>query len=223
MPFEAGGATVVANLRQLIINGRYPAGTRMVEIPVAADLGVSRTPIRIAFRALEREGLLERAGKRGYIVRAFSEEDVRCAIEVRGVLEGLAARELAERGMSEEVAARLRFCIEAGDDVLSNGRLDEQDIEAWSRLNGEFHSTILQATGSRVIADAIARNDHLPFASADSLVIDRSQLKREFEKLRIAQLHHRLVFEALTKRESARVEALMREHAQIALRYLPHI
>jgi GntR family transcriptional regulator of vanillate catabolism len=60
---------------------------------------VSRTPVRLAFRTLEQEGLLEKAGKRGYVVRAFSEADVLCAIEVRGALEGLAARRLAERGI----------------------------------------------------------------------------------------------------------------------------
>jgi GntR family transcriptional regulator of vanillate catabolism len=219
----ASGATVIATLRQAIIGGRYPAGTRMAEVRVAEDLGVSRTPIRIAFGALEREGLLERFGKRGYVVRAFSQEDVRCAIEVRGVLEGLAARRLAERGLDADVKARLQACLDAGEQVLARGRLEEQDIDDWTRLNGAFHSAILDAAGSRVIADAIARNDHLPFASASSLVIDRAALAREFEKLRIAQLHHRLVFEALVQGESARVEALMREHAQIALRYLPHL
>lgn len=220
---SADGGTVVATLRQAIIGGRYPAGTRMAEVRIAEDLGVSRTPIRIAFRALEREGLLERSGKRGYEVRAFSQEDVLCAIEVRGVLEGLAARRLAQRGVPDAVRARLQACLDTGEGVLSRGELDERDIQAWTRLNADFHATLLQAAGSRVIADAISRNDHLPFASASSVVFDRSALQREYEKLRVAQLHHRLVFEALVEGESARVEALMREHAQIALRYLKHL
>ena len=71
--------SVVATLRQLIVNGRLPAGERLAEIPVAQSLGVSRTPVRLAFRALEQEGLLARAGKRGYEVRSFSEADVRTA------------------------------------------------------------------------------------------------------------------------------------------------
>ena len=94
-PPAAESASVLAALRQLIVDGRYPPGTRLAEIPVAAALGVSRTPVRLAFRTLEQEGLLRKSGKRGLEVRAFTEADVLCAVEVRGALEGLAARRLA--------------------------------------------------------------------------------------------------------------------------------
>lgn len=214
---DSGG--VVATLRKLIIEGRYAAGARLAEIPVAEALGVSRTPVRIAFRTLAQEGLLQSAGKRGFVVRDFSEHDVQCALEVRGVLEGLAARRLAERGMPEEVRAALRACVDEGAGLLAKGHITADDIGAWSRLNNAFHRTIVEATDSSVIADAIARNNHLPFASADSIIIDTNALDREYEKLRFAQLQHQLVFEALEHRESARVEMLMREHAYIGLRY----
>lgn len=212
-------SSVVATLRQLIMDGHYPAGTRLAEIPVATALGVSRTPVRLAFRSLQQEGLLQITGKRGFVVRAFSEEDVQCAVEVRGALEGLAARRLAERGMSAEVQATLHACIDDGAQMLAKGHLTEDDIGTWGDLNHRFHHTIVGSTGSLVIADAIARNNHLPFASADSIAIDRQALDREYEKLRFAQAQHQLVFEALQRRESARVEMLMREHAYIGLRY----
>lgn len=211
--------SVVATLRQLIVNGRLPAGERLAEIPVAQSLGVSRTPVRLAFRALEQEGLLARAGKRGYEVRSFSEADVRTAIEVRGTLEGLAARHLAERGMSPAVRAALAECLAEGAAVLAKGHLVDEDVGRWSRLNQRFHDTLVHAHESRVIADAIARNNHLPFASADSIALDRAALPAEYEKLRIAQLQHRLVVDALEHRESARVEMLMREHAWVGFRY----
>jgi GntR family transcriptional regulator of vanillate catabolism len=211
--------SVVATLRQLIVNGRLAAGERLVEIPVSASLGVSRTPVRLAFRALEQEGLLSRVGKRGYVVRRFSEADVRTAIEVRGTLEGLAARHLAERGMAAETRATLAACIAEGAALLAKGQLAEEDIGRWSRLNKGFHDAIVDAHESRVIADAIARNNHLPFASADSIVLDRAALPAEYQKLRIAQLQHELVFDALERRESARVEMLMREHAWVGFRY----
>ena len=215
----ADPTSVVATLRKLIIDGHYAAGARLAEIPVAQTLGVSRTPVRLAFRTLEQEGLLEPTGKRGFVVRAFSEADVLCALEVRGVLEGLAARRLAERGLGESARAALHRCLEDGERVLAKGRLDEDGIAAWSDLNQRFHDTIVGGTDSRVIADAIGRNDHLPFASADSLVIDREALDQEYRKLALAQVQHRLVVDALEQRESARVEMLMREHAYIALRY----
>ncbi len=211
--------SVVATLRRLIIDGRYAAGERLAEIPVSEALGVSRTPVRLAFRTLEQEGLLEPAGKRGYLVRAFSEADVLCAIEVRGALEGLAARRLAEAGMSDGVRQQLRQCLDDGERVLGKGHLTEDDIASWSQLNERFHQAIVGAAGSRVVADAIARNNHLPFASADSIIIDHGALDKEYAKLRVAQLHHQLVFDALEQRESARVELLMREHANIGVRY----
>lgn len=214
-----GSDSVVATLRRLIIEGHFASGTRLAETPVADELGVSRTPVRLAFRTLEQEGLLQRVGKRSLVVREFSDADVLCAIEVRGVLEGLAARRLAQRGMSDGVRARLQECLDEGVELLSKGYLDKEDIAPWSRLNHLFHTTIVNATDSAVIADSIVRNNHLPFASADSIIIDEQALGHEFEKLRFAHLQHMLVFEALDQRESGRVEMLMREHAYIGLRY----
>lgn len=221
-PDESPGTeslSLVATLRRQIIDGHYPAGARLAEIPVSEALGVSRTPVRLAFRTLEQEGLLERSGKRGFAVRAFSEADVLCALEVRGVLEGLAARRLAERGVPPEVASELQAALAEGAAVLAKGHLTEDDIGRWSHLNERFHRAIVESAGSRVVADAIGRNNHLPFASADSLVIDRHALAAEYRKLQLAQLQHQLIVEALLQRESARVEGLMREHAYIALRY----
>lgn len=211
--------SVVATLRKLIIEGRYAPGTRLTEVSVAEELGVSRTPVRLAFRSLEKEGLLQKGEKRGFLIRAFSDQDVECAVEVRGVLEGLAARRLAEHGLGEAVANSLGSCIREGRDLLAKGFLEAEDIGHWSCLNERFHATIVGATASQVIRDAIARNDHLPFASADSIVIDLAALDKEFEKLRLAQLQHELVYEALQRREGARAEMLMREHAYIGLRY----
>ncbi|ODU09523.1 MAG: GntR family transcriptional regulator [Rubrivivax sp. SCN 71-131] len=216
-------AGVVAALRNLIVSGRFKAGERLAELPLAEELGVSRTPVRLAVRTLEHEGLLERSGRRGYAVRAFSEADVRCAVDVRSVLEGLAARRLAEHGLSPAVHAQLAACLDEGEQVLAKGRLDAGDIDAWSRLNEVFHRTIAGAGESRVVAEAIERNNRLPFASSDSITVDRSALAKEYEKLRVAQLQHRLVFEALENREAARVEGLMREHAYIGVRYLRHL
>ena len=148
-----------------------------------------------------------------------SVSDVRTAIEVRGALEGLAARHLAERGLGPEVRAALLRSVEEGAAILAKGHLVEGDIAGWSRLNQRFHDAIVHAHDSHVIADAIARNNHLPFASADSIALDRTALPAEYEKLRIAQVQHQLVLDALERRESARVEMLMREHAWVGVRY----
>jgi GntR family transcriptional regulator of vanillate catabolism len=216
---DDGAPGVVATLRQLIIDGHYPPGTRLAEIPVAEALGVSRTPVRLAFRTLAQEGLLETVGKRGRVVRAFTEADVLCAVEVRGALEGLAARRIAEAGASPALLSALQACLQDGEAVLAAGKLTSRDVDRWSAVNRRFHRVVVEAAGSRVIADAIARNNHLPFAAADSIAIDRRALGAELRKLQLAQLQHRLIVEALARREGARAEALMREHAYIGLRY----
>lgn len=211
--------SVIASLRKLISDGQYAPGTRLAETSVAEQLGVSRTPVRLAFRTLEQEGLLQKAGKRGFLVREFSDEDVLCAVEVRGVLEGLAARRLVEHGVSEEVRSCLLSCLEGGTELLAKGHITEDDIVRWSALNGRFHAAIVDAARSSAIRDAIARNNHLPFASADSIIINTGALQKDYEKLRLAHLQHQLVFDALECGEAARAEMLMREHAYIGLRY----
>lgn len=211
--------SVVGQLRKLISDGIYRPGERIGEVRVAEHLGVSRTPVRLAFRTLEQEGLLQRGDKRGFRVREFTEADVHCAVEVRGVLEGLAARRLAEQGLSPRLVEELGFWIHKGHALLAKGYLAEADIDAWSEINRHFHETIVEAAGSPVIGDAIARNNHLPFASADSIIIDSEALEREYRKLQQAQLQHELVFQALRHGEGARAEMLMREHAFIGLRY----
>ncbi len=221
IPGELGTGSLLAQLRRWLAEGRYPAGSRLAEETVAQDLGVSRTPVRLAFRTLAQEGLLESAGKRGYVVRAFSADDVRCAVEVRGVLEGLAARRLCERGLDAATRALFEQCLADGDAVLARGRLEADDVARWSALNARFHDALVAGAGSRVVADAIARNDHLPFASAGSITFEVDALERETTKLQVAQLQHRLIVDAMLAREGARVEALVREHALIGVRYAP--
>ncbi|MGH1358191.1 MAG: GntR family transcriptional regulator [Burkholderiaceae bacterium] len=219
MTSDGSPGGVLARLRAKILDQAYPAGSRMAETAVAADLGVSRTPVRLAFRSLEQEGLLQRVSKRALIVREFSDADILQAVAVRGVLEGLAARNLAENGLSEQSRQTLAQCIRDGEALLEKGSLGAGDLEEWSRLNALFHKTILAADESSVIREAIARNDHMPFASANSIMLAHNALAAEYEKIRMAQFHHRLIYEALVNNESARVENLMREHANIGVRY----
>lgn len=217
---SSSGDSVISRLRKLISDGEYQPGDRIGEVRVAQQLGVSRTPVRLAFRTLEQEGLLERAGKRGFRVREFSAADVLCAVEVRGVLEGLAVRRLAERGLDDSLDELLSFWIQKGRELLAKGHLEEVDVGRWGDINHSFHEALVAAAGSPVIGDAIARNNHLPFAAADSIIIDTEALDREYRKLLQAQLQHELVLQALRCGEGARAEMLMREHAFIGLRYV---
>jgi GntR family transcriptional regulator, vanillate catabolism transcriptional regulator len=98
---EAGRSRTIRALleiRELILEGIFARGERISELAIAERTGISRTPIRTALQRLEGEGLVEAIPSGGYAVTSFTQEDVFDAIEIRGTLEGLAARRAAERG-----------------------------------------------------------------------------------------------------------------------------
>ena len=207
-----GYKNVALRIREMILRGELRPGERLAEIGLAERLGVSRTPIRQALPALAREGLLAAAGRRGYVVRSFSPDDVLDAIETRGLLEGLAARRIAERGTSKELLEKLQTCLAEGDAILAKRRFESADEQRYSEMNGRFHALIVEGAGSRILADTLARNDHVPFASASAVAFSRDTAQL-LPVLNYAHRQHHAIVQALENRESARAEALMREHA----------
>jgi GntR family transcriptional regulator, vanillate catabolism transcriptional regulator len=196
----------------MILRGELAPGERLAEVALAERLGVSRTPIRQALPALAREGLLAAAGRRGFVVRSFSPEDVLDAIETRGVLEGLAARRIAERGLASSLLQALRVCLTEGDAILAKRKFESADEQRYSEMNGRFHTLIVEGAGSRIVADTLAHNDHVPFASARAVAFSKD-LALLVPVLVYAHRQHHAIVQALENREAARVEALMREHA----------
>lgn len=213
------GQGVVSILRDKIVSGEFTAGERLAEIPTAELLGLSRTPVRIAFRALEQEGLLTKLPRRGYMVRKITHHEISGSIEVRGVLEGLAARQAAEKGLDEATIEGLKQCLLEGDGLFHKGSINQQDIEAYNVLNKRFHDLIIQASGNQAIQSALQLNEHLPFASVSALAFNPDQLDREFRRFNYAHMQHHAVFDALIKRQGTRSEAIMREHANATLNY----
>jgi GntR family transcriptional regulator of vanillate catabolism len=207
-------ARVIVRLREMILRGELAPGERVAEISIAERLGVSRTPIRQALPALAQEGLLSPAGARGYVVRSFSVQDVLDALDVRGALEGLVARRIAERGAPPELLRELRECLAAGDAIFAGrGLFSEGDESRYAEMNGRFHA-LLDATAGPVISDALALSDRVPFAAASAVAFDKASSQPIFEMLYYAHRQHHAIVDALEKGEGARVEALMREHTQ---------
>ena len=97
---QAGRAVLM--LRELVLKGQFLPGEHISEPQLVARLGVSRTPVREALSRLAHEGLLYTTGTGRYRVSEFTMNDVRDAIELRGVMEGTAARLAAERLMKAE-------------------------------------------------------------------------------------------------------------------------
>lgn len=213
------GQTVLVALRKMIASGELAAGERLMEVPTAELFGVSRMPVRMAFRTLEQEGLLVPFGGRGFQVRSISPMEIAGAVDVRGVLEGLAARQMAERGVTQEARDELEACLVQGDALFEKGHVTEDDLEVYHDMNMRLHRVIVEGSGNRAIADALSRNDHLPFASVTALAVDRDNLIREYRRFNFAHMQHHAVVDALVNRQGARAEAIMREHANATLRY----
>ena len=207
------GQHVISRLRQMILSGELESGQRLAEIPTAEQLGVSRTPIRIAFRTLEQEGLLTKLSGRGYMVRQVTQAEISGSIEVRGVLEGLAARQAAENTLSNTQTKELRELLKQGDDLFLKGSINEQDLAMYHDMNQRFHQIIIEASLNPAIAEALSRNEHLPFASVSALAFDRNNLAQEYRRFNFAHMQHHAVFDAIHNGQGSRAEAIMREHA----------
>ena len=207
---------VTHELRRRIGAGIYAPGTRLVELQVSADLGVSRTPIRLAFEELSKEGLLERLPTRGFRVRSFNAHDLADAIDVRGVLEGMAARLVAERTLTAVDREILQSCVDQGRALLSQAAENNfvLDSQGWTAMNARFHDTMIAAAGNEVLGNAIREIGQMPLVGAQALSLHGIAPQREYTFIQRAQLDHEDVLTAILAGESARAESLMREHAR---------
>jgi GntR family transcriptional regulator, vanillate catabolism transcriptional regulator len=202
-------------LRELIFNGEFAPGERMSELPLVQRLGVSRTPLRLALAELEHEGLLRSLPSGGYVVREFTQGDVRDAVELRGVLEGTAARFAAERG----AAARDLRALRATNQTISKlvHRADYESFERYLHLNETFHARLMKMAHSSLLERALDSIISLPFAGPSAFVLAEAELPASRDILIIAHRHHEVLIEAIERRQSARAEAVAREHARLSL------
>lgn len=213
------------NLRGMLLRGDFKPGERLSELPLVARLGVSRTPIRLALDRLAHEGLLEPSPTGGFVVRAFSLEDIWDAIETRGVLEGAAARLAAERLEDDSELNQLREYRDELDAMVryeeDPDKFKEPDIDSFARyldLNEAFHSEIVKLAKSSMLKRALDQVTAVPFASPSSLLYARSKLPRAPQMFAISHEHHRALVEAIEQRQGSRAEAMAREHARVSRR-----
>jgi GntR family transcriptional regulator of vanillate catabolism len=206
-------------LRELVLRGELNPGERVSELQMVERLGVSRTPVRMALVRLEEEGLLEAIPSGGFSVKTFSEKEVFESIEIRGMLEGLAARLAAERGVSRTDLRNAADCLDAIDEVMRQGTT-EIDLSRYVELNAKFHHILIGMADSQTLARQLERVSALPFASPSALVPVQSRSPELNQILFVAQDQHHCVLSAIERREGTRAEAIMREHARIAHRNL---
>jgi len=205
-------------LRTMLLSGGLRPGERISELQAVETTGASRTPVRMALVRLEEEGLLEAIPSGGFMVKAFSERDIVDSIEMRGTLEGLAARFAAERGVSVRDLEPLRECLDEIDGLVRQDPISVEAFSAYVELNARFHALLTELSRSPPLIRQIDRASALPFASPSGFVMAQSALPEARQILLIAQDQHRVVIDAIENREGARAEAIMREHARLAVR-----
>ncbi len=210
---------VLAVVRGQILRRERRPGDKISEVGVAAEMDVSRTPARTALAALAAEGLIEKREGRGFTIRSIPVADLANSIEVRSVLEGLAARTMAENGMTEQAEATLLKSISISQAVLDSEDPDTDFIGGYTEANQMFHETIMRDCGNDLIAYVFERIAMLPMTALGTLAFDKSIYVRERMRLTVGHSQHVILFDALKNRDGQRAEAMMREHSKATLNY----
>jgi DNA-binding GntR family transcriptional regulator len=194
---------VFESLREAIISGRLHPGQHLMEIQLAEELGVSRTPVREAIRKLELEGLVLMIPRKGAYVAGISMKDIADVFEIRRALEGLAARLAAERSTEPELEEMERILIKTAE-LAEQEKVEE--IIVWDI---KFHESLFKA----------AHNERLQSMGANL----REQVQRfrtsslhHAGRLKIAQEEHRKIVEAISERESEKAQNRAYEHIESA-------
>lgn len=211
---------VAQRIRELIVEGALPPGTRVAEAMIAERLGVSRTPVRNALPALAGEGLLEPAGKRGWAVRGFTREDSFRATEIRCVLEGYAARELAARDDRPPIVNALRECLREGDEIFAKGHVVKDDELSYARMNRRFHDLIVGGASDPLLSELIQRVYSIPFVAPGVVASNRIPPGEIFGILMSGHHQHHAIVDAIEAGQPDVAESLMRGHSSPARKTL---
>lgn len=200
-------------LKEMILREELRPGERITEAGLSERLGISRTPVRTALPKLEAQGFLQPVGKRGYVVSSFSEEEIFDALDLRSLMEGWAARRLAEKGADKDLLAKLDECLAWGDRIFAKQHLDRDDENEYGEMNARFHALVVNGLGSSLLDNFVERLNNVPFVAPAVIVFDQIGLRAAFDMLHRAHGFHHAIVDAIRQRDGARAEFLFREHA----------
>lgn len=189
----------VAVLRRLILSGELPPGERLREIPISERLGVSRTPVREAFRTLAAEGLIDLLPNRSVEVSEINNEDAADAFAVLGVLEALAARFACERMPDEKIQTLAELQATMEDQFATADRV------GYTETNRQIHELFVE--GSENVALITAWRMILPRAQ-------RARTLNNLDRRRWADAvrEHRDMLSAIQKRDGDALADIIQEH-----------
>lgn len=207
---------ITATLREMILDHRIAPGTVLLQNEWSERLQVSRTPLREAFRILEQDGLVRVSnGNRTIEVVEFTsrEDELRGLYEVREVIDGLAARLLANKGLSEESAKQLEALLTEMDEAA-----DPFDSSRWFSAHMDFHVEIAQSCGNsrlRQQLDVIRMTSLSLHSYLGSLPASDDRL---VEVLGTAGKQHHAIFDAIRSGNGDLAEMAACQHIQAVLK-----
>jgi DNA-binding GntR family transcriptional regulator len=211
MTAKAAEATSVESLSDQLIarikRGVYAPGQRLIEADLMTDFGIGRSQVRETLKTLVGEGYLSFEKNRGACVRRFTRQEAVDRARVREALEGLAARQVAERKLDKASRAQLKQLQKD----LDKGAKD-RDFNTYSRLNEEFHEFILVHSGNLYAGDLLKRL---------SVPLFRQQFTGLFtttEGLFNRNEDHRKITQAILDENPEAAEQAMREHVGNGIR-----
>jgi len=200
---------VIDAVRERIISGELEPGVSLSEIALADAFGVSRTPVREALKQLQTEGLVEIRPRVGTFVTAPSRREINELFEMKALLEGAAARLLANRGKVPELE-RLRENVRATDEAVRAG-----DEEAHADLVQEFHDLIIEGADNaklhghyRILMNQLAYQR-----------LVRTSLSQPGRPAKSGSEHHHVV-ELIEAKDADAAERVMRDHVRASHRSL---
>ncbi|ADI00902.1 MAG TPA: GntR family transcriptional regulator [Syntrophothermus lipocalidus] len=194
---------VFETLREAIINGTLKPGERMMEIQLAEQLGVSRTPVREAIRKLELEGFVVMIPRKGAYVAGISLKDIADVFEVRAAMEALAAGLAAERITAEELEEMERLLVRIGEHIEAN-RLEEV-VE----MDTLFHEALYKASRNLKLEQILQNlREQIQRFRSTSLAFP-GRMKEALEE-------HKKIVEAISDRNTALAQQLAQEHIENA-------
>lgn len=190
---------VFNTLREAILHGTIEPGERLMEIHLAKELGVSRTPIREAIRKLELEGLVSMTPRKGAVVASITEQDLRDVLEVRDVLEQL-AMELACNKMTAEGIAQLKSAMAEFRNAIHSG-----DTAVIAKKDVKFHDIIYAATGNNRLIQLLNNLRDQLYRYRLEYIKDESTRKKLIEE-------HLVIISTLENKNVEEAKKAMKEH-----------
>ncbi len=192
---------VADGLRELITSGRLKPGEKLKEFEISKSFGVSRAPVREAFRILELEGLLDLIPRKGAYIHKITDEDVKEIYQIREMVEGFAGYLATENMTDEDIAEVERLWLNMKS-LTGSG-----DFENYLSASSDFHNKIILCAQNQRLVEIY----HGIRATVKFL---RSYILSSGKRLDSSLSEHQQIVQAIKKRDKDLVEKISREHVR---------